>query len=131
MTDIISISDASIRLARDIFAAGGLVAFPTETVYGLGANACDSNAVDGIFHTKNRPNFNPLISHVATGQTAFQLGVETDFATVLANCFWPGPMTLVLNRTNDCPVAMLTTAGLNKIALRVPAHEQAQKLLKQ
>ena len=129
MTDIIAISDASLRRASDILAAGGLVAFPTETVYGLGANACDGNAVAGIFHAKNRPNFNPLISHVATGQTAFQLGVETDFATILADCFWPGPLTLVLDRTKDCPVAMLTTAGLDKIAVRVPAHEQAQKLL--
>ena len=129
MTDIIAISDASLRRASDILAAGGLVAFPTETVYGLGANACDGNAVAGIFHAKNRPNFNPLISHVATCQTAFQLGVKTDFATILADCFWPGPLTLVLNRTTDCPVAMLTTAGQDKIALRVPAHEQAQKLL--
>ncbi|MGA0951312.1 MAG: L-threonylcarbamoyladenylate synthase [Candidatus Puniceispirillaceae bacterium] len=129
MTDIIAISDASIRRASDILAAGGLVAFPTETVYGLGANACDGGAVAGIFQAKDRPNFNPLISHIANAETAFQLGIETDFATVLANCFWPGPMTLVLNRTNGCPVAMLTTAGLDKIALRVPAHEQAQKLL--
>ena len=129
MTDIISISDASIRLARDILVAGGLVAFPTETVYGLGANACDSNAVAGIFHTKNRPNFNPLISHVATCQKAFQLGAENDYASILADCFWPGPLTLVLDRTRDCPVAMLTTAGLDKIAVRVPAHQEAQKLL--
>ncbi len=129
MTDIIAISDASIRLASDILAAGGLVAFPTETVYGLGANACDGSAVAGIFQAKDRPNFNPLICHIANAETAFQLGVETYFATVLANCFWPGPMTLVLKRTTDCPVAMLTTAGLDKIALRVPAHEQAQKLL--
>ena len=129
MTDIIAISDASIRHASDILAAGGLVAFPTETVYGLGANACDGGAVASIFQAKDRPNFNPLISHIANAEMAFQLGVETDYATVLANYFWPGPMTLVLNRTNDCPVAMLTTAGLDKIALRVPAHEQAQKLL--
>ena len=129
MTEIIAISDISIRRASDILAAGGLVAFPTETVYGLGANACDGSAVASIFQAKDRPNFNPLISHITNAEMAFQLGVETDFATVLANCFWPGPMTLVLNRTNDCPVAMLTTAGLYKIALRVPAHEQAQKLL--
>ena len=129
MTDIIDISDASIRRASEILAAGGLVAFPTETVYGLGANACDDGAVASIFRAKDRPNFNPLISHIANTEMAFQLGVGTDFAIVLAKCFWPGPMTLVLNRTNDCPVAMLTTAGLNKIALRVPAHEQAQKLM--
>ena len=129
MTDIIAITDASLRRASDILVGGGLVAFPTETVYGLGANACDGNAVAGIFQAKNRPSFNPLISHVATRQTAFQLGVMTDFATILADCFWPGPLTLVLDRTKDCPVAMLTTAGLDKIAVRVPAHEQAQKLL--
>ena len=129
MTDIIAISDASIRRARDILADGGLVAFPTETVYGLGANACDGVAVAGIFVAKDRPNFNPLISHIANTNAAFQLGVETDFATVLANCFWPGPITLVLDRANNCPAAMLTTAGLNKIALRVPAHKHAQKLL--
>ena len=66
------------------------------------------------FSRRKPPNFNPLISHVATCQTAFQLGVETDFATILADCFWPGPLTLVLNRTTDCPVAMLTTAGQDK-----------------
>ena len=129
MTDIINISDASIRRARDILVSGGLVAFPTETVYGLGANACNGGAVASIFQAKDRPNFNPLISHIASADEAFQLGVETDFATVLASCFWPGPITLVLDRANDCSVAMLTTAGLGKIALRVPAHEQAQKLL--
>ena len=129
MTNIIAISDASLRRASDILAAGGLVAFPTETVYGLGANACDDRAVAGIFHAKTRPKFNPLISHVVDSKKAFELGVETDLARVLANCFWPGPLTLVLDRTKDCSVAMLTTAGLDKIALRVPAHEQAQKLL--
>ena len=129
MTDIITISDASIRRACDILAAGGLVAFPTETVYGLGANACDARAVAGIFQAKDRPDFNPLISHITNANAAFQLGVETVSANALAGCFWPGPLTLVLDRTNDCPLAMLTTAGLKKIALRVPAHEQAQKLL--
>ena len=129
MTDIIAVSDASIHRAANILAAGGLVAFPTETVYGLGANACDGGAVARIFQAKDRPNFNPLISHIASADKAFQLGIENEFATVLANCFWPGPMTLVLERTDDCPVAMLTTAGLNKIALRVPAHKQTQKLL--
>ena len=129
MTNTIAISDTSIHHARDILAAGGLVAFPTETVYGLGANAFDSEAVARIFQAKDRPNFNPLIIHIADAGTAFQFGVETDIATVLANCFWPGPMTLVLDRTNDCKVAMLATAGSSKIALRVPINEHAQKLL--
>ena len=129
MTDIITISKRSLHRARDILAAGGLVAFPTETVYGLGANACDGKAVAGIFAAKDRPSFNPLISHVASRDAAFRLGIETELADILARCFWPGPLTLVLNRQPDCPVALLTTAGLDKIAVRVPANKHAQRLL--
>ena len=90
MTDIITISKRSLLRASDILAAGGLVAFPTETVYGLGANACDGKAVAGIFAAKDRPSFNPLISHVASRDAAFRLGIETELANVLARCFWPG-----------------------------------------
>ena len=129
MTDIITISKRSLHRASDILAAGGLVAFPTETVYGLGANACDATAVTGIFAAKDRPSFNPLISHVASRDEAFRLGIETELANTLARCFWPGPLTLVLNRHPDCPVALLTTAGLDKIAIRVPANKHAQRLL--
>ncbi|MDB2513917.1 L-threonylcarbamoyladenylate synthase [Alphaproteobacteria bacterium] len=129
MTDIITISKRSLHRASDILAAGGLVAFPTETVYGLGANACDGKAVAGIFAAKDRPSFNPLISHVASLDAAFRLGIETELADILARCFWPGPLTLVLNRQPDCPVALLTTAGLDKIAVRVPANKHAQRLL--
>ena len=129
MTDIITISKRNLQLASDILVAGGLVAFPTETVYGLGANACDGKAVAGIFAAKDRPSFNPLISHVASQNAAFQLGIETELADILARCFWPGPLTLVLNRQQDCPVALLTTAGLDKIAVRVPANKHAQRLL--
>ncbi len=129
MTDIITISERSLHRASDILAAGGLVAFPTETVYGLGANACDGKAVAGIFAAKDRPSFNPLISHVASRDAAFRLGIETELADILARCFWPGPLTLVLNRQPDCPVALLTTAGLDKIAVRVPANKHAQRLL--
>ena len=129
MTDIITISKRSLHRASDILAAGGLVAFPTETVYGLGANACDATAVTGIFAAKDRPSFNPLISHVASRDAAFRLGIETELADILARCFWPGPLTLVLNRHPDCPVALLTTAGLDKIAIRVPANKHAQRLL--
>ncbi|MCH1427180.1 MAG: threonylcarbamoyl-AMP synthase [Alphaproteobacteria bacterium] len=129
MTDIITISERSLHRASDILAAGGLVAFPTETVYGLGANACDGKAVAGIFAAKERPSFNPLISHVASRDAAFRLGIETELADILARCFWPGPLTLVLNRQPDCSVALLTTAGLDKIAVRVPANKHAQRLL--
>ena len=129
MTDINTISERSLHRAGDILAAGGLVAFPTETVYGLGANACDGTAVAGIFAAKDRPSFNPLISHVASRDAAFRLGIETELADILARCFWPGPLTLVLNRQPDCPVALLTTAGLDKIAVRVPANKHAQRLL--
>ena len=129
MTDIITTSERSLHRASDILAAGGLVAFPTETVYGLGANACDGKAVAGIFAAKDRPNFNPLISHVASRDAAFLLGIETELANILARCFWPGPLTLVLNRRPDCPVALLATAGLDKIAVRVPANKHAQRLL--
>jgi L-threonylcarbamoyladenylate synthase len=129
MTDIITISERSLHRASDILAAGGLVAFPTETVYGLGANACDGKAVAGIFAAKDRPSFNPLISHVASRDAAFRLGIETELADILARCFWPGPLTLVLNRQAECPVALLTTAGLDKIAVRVPANKHAQRLM--
>ena len=129
MTDIITISERSLHRASDILAASGLVAFPTETVYGLGANACDGKAVAGIFAAKDRPSFNPLISHVASRDAAFRLGIETKLADILARCFWPGPLTLVLNRQPDCPVALLTTAGLDKSAVRVPANKHAQRLL--
>jgi len=129
MTDIVPITSNSLAQAAKILEAGGLVAFPTETVYGLGANACDDRAVAGIFVAKQRPSFNPLISHVANSEAAFALGAETQFAAVLAEHFWPGPLTLVLHRTASCPIARLTSAGLDKIAIRVPAHIAANRLL--
>ena len=129
MTELLPLSDQSIANATSILRAGGLVAFPTETVYGLGADACNANAVASIFTAKNRPEFNPLISHVATVDAAFALGCNTPIATALATALWPGPMTLVLTREDHCPIARLTSAGLDKIALRVPAHAEAQRLL--
>ncbi len=129
MTDCLAISSYAIKRASALLATGQLVAFPTETVYGLGADATDAAAVARIFSAKQRPAFNPLISHVANPKAAFSLGIETPLARVLADAFWPGPITLVLDRYPDCPVAMLTTAGLNKIALRVPAHDVACQLL--
>ena len=124
-------SDESITRAADLLRGGGLVAFPTETVYGLGGDACNAAAVANIFTAKGRPAFNPLISHVASASQAFALGIETPAARRLADAFWPGPMTLILQRAPNCPIASLTSAGLDRIALRVPAHEGARRLLQQ
>ena len=129
-TSRLAISGDSLARAADMLAAGRLVAFPTETVYGLGGDACNADAVAAIFAAKDRPSFNPLISHVASTEAAFGLGSATQLAECLAACFWPGPMTLILYRTADCPVARLTSAGLDKIAIRVPAHAAALRLLK-
>ena len=122
-------NDASIAEAVDLWRAGHLVAFGTETVYGLGADARNGQAVAQIFKTKNRPQFNPLICHVAGREAAFALGVETPLARVLAEAFWAGAMTLILARRDDADIADLTTAGLDSIAVRVPSHAGARGLL--
>jgi L-threonylcarbamoyladenylate synthase len=110
--------------------AGRLVAFPTETVYGLGADATNARAVAAIFEAKGRPSFNPLIVHVATVQAAAALAQLPDVGRKLADAFWPGPLALVLAKRPGCAVAELATAGLDTIALRVPAHPIAQALLR-
>ena len=122
-------NDASIAEAVDLWRAGHLVAFGTETVYGLGADARNGQAVAQIFKSKNRPQFNPLICHVAGREAAFALGVETPLARVLADAFWAGAMTLILARRAYADIADLTTAGLDSIAVRVPSHEGARGLL--
>ncbi|MBT6415271.1 L-threonylcarbamoyladenylate synthase [Candidatus Puniceispirillum sp.] len=129
MTECLLISDHSLARAVDVLRDGRLVAFPTETVYGLGGDACNAHAVASIFATKGRPSFNPLISHVSTSDAAFKLGKKTALAECLASHFWPGAMTLILDRSADCMVSMLTTAGLSKIAVRVPSHPAASQLL--
>jgi len=129
MTVCLAISNQSIADAAALLQKGQLVAFPTETVYGLGADATDAAAVARIFAAKQRPAFNPLISHVATAEAAFALGQKTPIAAALAAAFWPGPLTLILQRSSDCPVAMLTTAGLDRLGIRVPAHDGARRLL--
>jgi L-threonylcarbamoyladenylate synthase len=108
---------------------GRLVAFPTETVYGLGADATNGLAVASIFEAKGRPRFNPLIVHVAAIGAADRLAVLDDRARRLAAAFWPGPLTLVLPRRADCPVSELATVGLDTIAIRVPAHPVALALI--
>jgi L-threonylcarbamoyladenylate synthase len=107
-----------------------LVAFPTETVYGLGADATSGEAVARLYAAKGRPSFNPLISHVADVSAARRLGVFNRVAQRLAAAFWSGPLTLVVPRVPGCPVADLATAGLDTIALRVPSHPVARELLK-
>jgi|SRR5579871_1635720 len=109
--------------------AGGLVAFPTETVYGLGADATNAHAVARLYDAKGRPAFNPLISHVTGVAAAQKLARFDGNAAKLAEAFWPGPLTLVLPKADGCPVAELATSGLDSIAVRVPHHDVAQKIL--
>ena len=117
-----------ISQAARILQAGGLVAFPTETVYGLGANALEANAVEKIFKVKRRPSYNPLIVHVSSIENAQQLVRSWPAsAAKLANLFWPGPLTMVLPKRRQVP--NIVTAGLDSVALRVPAHPVALALL--
>ncbi|MFY0618407.1 L-threonylcarbamoyladenylate synthase [Shimia sp.] len=115
--------------AAHVLGAGGLVSFPTETVYGLGADARQDAAVARIFEAKQRPTFNPLIVHVADIDAAKRYVIWTDLADRLATAFWPGPLTLVLPFRQDAGLSPLVTADLPTLAIRVPAHPVAQRLL--
>lgn len=128
---VLKASDENIRRAGAALRAGRLVVFPTETVYGLGGDATNAVAVASIFAAKGRPIFNPLISHVPDVQSAAEFGVFDDQAMALAEAFWPGPLTLIVPRAKNAAVAQLTTAGLETIAIRVPAHPIARALLKE
>lgn len=122
--------DASgLAEAAALLRAGRLVAFPTETVYGLGADATDPAAVAGIFAAKERPRFNPLISHVADADAALAEGAFDALALRLAEAFWPGPLTLVVPAHPNTRISDLARAGLSSVALRVPAHPAARALL--
>lgn len=116
--------------AAQILQAGGRVAFPTETVYGLGANALSDAAVAGIYAAKERPSFNPLIVHVPDIAAAGTFAEFGPHAVALAAAFWPGPLTLVLPLKPDAAISSLVTAGLRSVALRVPASKVAQDLLR-
>ncbi|MFN7745373.1 MAG: L-threonylcarbamoyladenylate synthase [Hyphomonadaceae bacterium] len=116
--------------AAATLARGDLVGLPTETVYGLGADATNAEAVAKIFAAKDRPHFNPLISHVASLEAAEALGVFSPLARKLAEAFWPGPLSLVVPRQPDCAVCDLACAGLDTIALRVPSHPLMQQVLR-
>ena len=120
----------SIGRASDILRSGGLVAFPTETVYGLGADATSVTAIERLFKVKNRPACNPLIIHLATIDRLSSLAQVDDRTVFLAESLWPGPLTLVLRRSDDCPVASIACATSSTIAVRIPAHPVALALLK-
>jgi L-threonylcarbamoyladenylate synthase len=120
---------AGIAEAARLLRAGGLVAFPTETVYGIGADATDPRAVAGIYAAKERPRFNPLIAHLPDLEAAERQGVFGPEARALAERFWPGPLTLVVPRAPTCDIADLAAAGLDSVALRVPAHPVARAIL--
>ena len=126
------LTDASARSVRDAARClqdGGLVAFPTETVYGLGADAGNAAAIARLYSAKGRPAFNPLIAHVGDLQAAEKIARFDSQARALAEAFWPGPLTLVLPKAASCPVADLATAGLDTVAVRIPDHPVARALL--
>jgi L-threonylcarbamoyladenylate synthase len=125
-----SANEKTIAEAAQLLRDGRLVAFPTETVYGLGANAQDGAAVARIFEAKGRPQFNPLIVHVADMAGVERLVELNDMARVVAQNFWPAPLTMILPRRDDCAVSELCSAGLPTLAVRIPAHKVAQSLLK-
>lgn len=129
-TRILPASDAAVAAAARILAEGGLVAFPTETVYGLGADATNPAAIAHLYQAKGRPAFNPLIAHVGELAAARGIARFDAAATALAEAFWPGPLTLVLPKTQGCAVADLATAGLDTVAIRIPAHPVARDILR-
>ena len=128
-TRVLRADPAAIEAAACCLTAGGLVAFPTETVYGLGAAAGNGAAIARLYAAKGRPRFNPLIAHVADVTAARRCGRFDSAAEQLAAAFWPGPLTLVLPKQADCGVAHLALAGLDSVAVRVPAHRVALALL--
>jgi len=127
--NLVPASAEAIERAAQLLRAGELVAFPTETVYGLGADATSDAAVAKIYEVKRRPSFNPLIMHVAGLAVAERLAHFDERARLAARHFWPGPLTLVLPRRADCGLSLLATAGLDTVALRVPTHGVDRDLL--
>lgn len=126
-----AVNDVSIKEAADILKSGGLVGIPTETVYGLAANARDGAAVARIFEAKGRPNFNPLIVHVNAVDDALEIADMNAQELDLAQRFWPGPLTMILKRRKDSGLSDLVSAGLPTIAVRMPAHKTARALIKE
>jgi L-threonylcarbamoyladenylate synthase len=131
MTELLQPDAEGIARATQLLGEGKLVSFGTETVYGLGGDATNDRAVAAIFAAKERPSFNPLICHFPDANAAFLTVIANDRAHRLAEAFWPGPLTLVLPRTRDCPVSLLAGAGLDTLAVRVPAHDIARAMLRE
>lgn len=126
-----SVDSSALADAAALLRAGGLVSFPTETVYGLGADATNSHAVARIYEAKGRPSFNPLICHVANPSSLQTLVRLDDRAHRIVAAFWPGPLTLVLPRQDGCPLSPLVSAGLPSVAVRMPDHPLALALLQE
>ena len=129
VTEVVLADAAGIARAARILESGGLVAVPTETVYGLAARADSAEAVARIYAAKGRPDFNPLIVHVRDVAQAVRFGTLSPRARALAEHHWPGPLTLVVPRRDDAPLAQAVTAGLPTVALRAPAHPAMRELL--
>jgi L-threonylcarbamoyladenylate synthase len=127
---IVPASPAMIAKAAALLRDGKLVAFPTETVYGLGGDATNDRAIANIFEAKGRPEFNPLIAHIADMHDLDALVISNETARRLVEQFWPGPLTLVLPKAKECPVSLLASAGLDTLAVRMPAHPVALDLLR-
>src|SRR6476646_9462240 len=128
-TRVLPFSDEAIVEAARLILAGSPVAVPTETVYGLAADATNAQAVARIYEAKGRPSFNPLIVHVPNLASAERIGEFSDEARALAEAHWPGPLTLVVPLRADSGIASIVTGGLSTIGLRVPAHPAMQALL--
>ena len=131
MSGIFEANEENILQAAALIKSGKLVAFPTETVYGLGANVYDAHAVAGIFAAKGRPTFNPLISHIADPEELAGYAEADSRALFLAQKFWPGPLTFVLRRKDENPALDLVCAGLKTITVRCPSHPVARALIRQ
>lgn len=130
-TKMLTAGPTAVEKAAECLKNGGLVAFPTETVYGLGADATQPEAIARLYQAKGRPSFNPLIAHVGDLAAAERIARFDATARRLAEAFWPGPLTLVLQKTADCAVADLATAGLDTVAVRMPAHAVAREILRE
>jgi L-threonylcarbamoyladenylate synthase len=129
VTEILEATAENIQKAAQHLKSGGLVALPTETVYGLGADATNDRAVAGIFAAKGRPAFNPVIVHFKNKNDAAEAVEFNDKAELMASLFWPGPLTMILPRKKDTNISLLCSAGLPTLAVRCPAHPVAQQLI--
>ena len=130
MNNIYTNNEENIKRAAEVIKTGGLVAFPTETVYGLGANVYNAQAVANIFAAKQRPHFDPLISHIAEIDFLKEYAATDERVFALAKHFWPGPLTMVLNRVEENPSIDLACSGLRTLTVRMPKHETALQLIR-